>query len=194
MNEKSVISRIFGSEKQVRPQEYLPNVNLWTHENKKVRFYDDLVRNRIVMINFMYSTCQGICPGNTTNLLRVQKLLGDRVGIDIFMYSISLRPEVDTPEKLKEYARSRGIRRGWSLLTGDIDGIDLIRRRLGFYDRNPEIDRDKSQHTGMLRIGNDALRLWTMSATMARPENIVRKLSWVVPAEIAIPTKSEVGR
>jgi protein SCO1/2 len=193
MNEKSIVSRIFGSEKHAQPQGYLPNVNLWTHENKKVRFYDDLVRDRVVMINFMYSTCQGICPGNTTNLLRVQKLLGDRVGTDIFMYSISLRPEVDTPEKLKEYARSRGFRRGWSLLTGDIDDIDLIRRRLGFYDRNPEIDRDKSQHTGMVRIGNDALRLWTMSAAMAKPENIVRKLSWVAPAGTVIPTKSEAG-
>ena len=75
-----------------------PNVTLTTHEGKKVRFYDDLIKDKIVLINFMYVKCEGICPGTTANLLKVQKMLGDRVGRDIFMYSITLKPEEDTPE------------------------------------------------------------------------------------------------
>ena len=71
---------------------YFPNVELTTHEGKKVRFYDDLIKDKIVIINFMYAECKGICPGITANLLKVQKLLGNRIGRDIFMYSITLNP------------------------------------------------------------------------------------------------------
>jgi protein SCO1/2 len=70
---------------------------LTTHEGKKVKFYDDLIKDKIVIINFMYVKCEGTCPGTTANLVKVQKLLGDRVGKDIFMYSITLKPEEDTP-------------------------------------------------------------------------------------------------
>ena len=55
---------------------YFPNVVLWTHENKTVRFYDDLIRGKIVLINFMYATCKGLCPRQTANLVQVQKALG----------------------------------------------------------------------------------------------------------------------
>src|ERR1043165_6126352 len=77
-----------------------PNVALTTHEGKKVKFYDDLLKDKIVIINFMYVKCEGTCPGTTANLVKVQKLLGNRVGKDIFMYSITLKPEEDTPETL----------------------------------------------------------------------------------------------
>src|SRR6476659_11482565 len=64
-----------------------PNVTLTTHEGKKVKFYDDLLKDKIVIINFMYVKCEGTCPGTTANLAKVQKLLSNRVGKDIFMYS-----------------------------------------------------------------------------------------------------------
>src|SRR6185295_2768145 len=83
-----------------------PNVTLTTHEGKRVKFYDDLLKDKIVIINFMYIRCQGTCPGTTANLLKVQKLLGDRVGKDIFMYSITLKPEEDTPKDLNAYAKA----------------------------------------------------------------------------------------
>src|SRR5215831_3096467 len=77
---------------------YFPNVALTTHEGKKVRFYDDLIKDKIVTINFMYADCEGVCPGITANLVNVQRALGERVGRDIFMYSITLKPEHDSPE------------------------------------------------------------------------------------------------
>jgi protein SCO1/2 len=83
---------------------YFPNVELQTQDGKTVRFYDDLIKNKIVTINFFYAKCDGICPAVTANLARVQRIFGDRVGREIFMNSISLKPEVDTPGVLKEYA------------------------------------------------------------------------------------------
>src|SRR5438128_2675657 len=88
---------------------YFPNVLLRTHENKTVRFYDDLVKGKIVLINFMYAKCEGLCPRQTANLVQVQQALGKHVGRDIFMYSITLKPEQDSPQVLQEYARAYGF-------------------------------------------------------------------------------------
>ena len=77
---------------------HLPNVDLVAHTGQRVRFYDDLVKDKKVIINFMYAKCEGICVPVTANLVRVQKLLGDRVGRDIFMYSITLKPAQDSAD------------------------------------------------------------------------------------------------
>ncbi len=90
---------------------YFPNAALRTHEDKSVLFYDDLIAGKFVVINFMYTGCGDICPGMTANLVEVQRLLGDRVGRDIFLYSITLQPELDTPEILRGYAETFGVRR-----------------------------------------------------------------------------------
>src|ERR1700740_158018 len=80
---------------------YFPNVVLRTQDDKPVRFYDDLVKDKAVTINFFFARCEEICPLVMANLAKVQRLLGDRVGRDLFMNSISLKPEQDTPAKLK---------------------------------------------------------------------------------------------
>ena len=156
--------------------DYFPNVTLYTHEGKAVRFYDDLIRGKLVAINMMYAQCEGICPGMTQNLLRVQKHLGDRVGRDVFMYSISLLPEQDTPERLKEYADMHHVGPGWLFLTGARADIETLRYKLGFYDNDPEVDADRSQHTGMVRIGNEALDRWCMAPALAEPESIAQAI------------------
>src|SRR4030095_1683793 len=95
------------SSREKLAKRYFPNFELITHEGKKVHVYDDLIKDKIVVINFMYVKCEGICMPITTNLKRVQKLLGDHIGRDIFMYSITLKPEEDTPARLKQYAVSQ---------------------------------------------------------------------------------------
>ena len=156
--------------------DYFPNVTLYTHEGKAVKFYDDLICGKLVAINMMYAQCEGICPGMTQNLLRVQKHLGDRVGRDVFMYSISLLPEQDTPERLKEYADMHHVKPGWLFLTGARADIETLRYKLGFYDNDPEVDADRSQHTGMVRIGNEALDRWSMAPALAEPESIAQAI------------------
>jgi protein SCO1/2 len=156
-----------------------PNVVLTTHEGKRVRFYDDLVKDKIVLINFMYVKCEGTCPGTTANLAKVQKLLGPRVGRDIFMYSITLKPEEDTPQTLNRYAKAYKAGPGWQFLTGAPKDVELLRRKLGFIDRDPARDAVKSNHIGMLRWGNEPLTLWAGCPGLLAPDKIVKELGLV---------------
>lgn len=166
-----------------------PNVTLTTHEGKKVRFYDDLIKDKIILINFMYVKCDGICPGTTSNLLAVQKMLGDRVGRDIFMYSITLKPEEDTPEVLNHYAKAYKTKPGWLFLTGDPKDVELLRQSLGFIDRDPARDANKSNHIGMLRFGNEPMTLWAGCPSLLGPSKIVKEISLV-----DWPKAEETGR
>ncbi len=153
-----------------------PNVPLRTHTGATVRFYDDLVRGKIVVINMMYADCEGLCPPMTNNLVRVQKLLGNRVGKDIFMYSITLRPEKDTPQDLADYAEMHGVEPGWIFLTGAIQDVERLRYALGFFDPDPAVDKQAARHVGMVRIGNDAFNRWSMAPALAVPEQIVSSI------------------
>ena len=159
-----------------------PNVTLYTHEGQAVTFYDDLIRVKVVAINMMYADCEGICPVTTSNLVRVQALLGARVGRDVFMYSLTLQPEIDTPSRLKEYAAMHGVQPGWVFLTGVRADIEQLRYRLGFFDPNPVVDRAKATHTGMVRIGHDGYDRWTSAAALAKPEQIVATINHVARA------------
>jgi len=159
--------------------EYFSNAVLTTHEGKRVRFYDDLIRGKVVLINMMYAQCDGICPTMTDNLVRVQQLLGPRVGRDVFMYSITLQPEQDKPEDLKIYAAVHGVKPGWLFLTGQPADLRFIRYRLGFYDPDPIIDGDKATHTGAVRIGNDAYERWAMAPALTGPEHILATINHV---------------
>ena len=159
---------------------YFPNVSLETQDGKWVRFYDDLIKDKIVTINFFYAKCDGICPTVTANLAKVQMLLAKHVGRDIFMYSISLKPEQDTPAALKEYAEMFQAKPGWTFLTGKPDDIELLRRSLGFTNLDPKLDQDKSQHIGNVRYGNEPLMLWAACPGMANPEFIAKTVSWMI--------------
>ncbi len=170
--------------KQIDPREmirqrYFPNVVLTTHENKKVRLYDDLVKDKVMLINFMYTSCERLCPRVTQNLVHVQKLLGDRMGRDFFFYSFSLDPKNDTAKVLSDYAAMHKVGPGWSFLTGDPDEIEHLRRILGFTDPDPEQDKDKDSHIGNVRYGNERRQLWGACPGMSQADFIVEALSWV---------------
>ena len=170
--------------KQVSPREvirsrYFPNVVLTTHDNQKVRFYDDLIENKVMLLNFMYASCENLCPRVTQNLVKVQKLLGDRMGKDVFIYSFTLDPAHDTPEVLKAYAEMHHVGPGWTFLTGAPDEMETLRRRLGFTDPDPKFDKDKETHIGNVRYGNEPRLLWGACPGMSHPEFIVESLSWV---------------
>lgn len=156
----------------------IANPVLQTHEGKRVRFYDDLVKGKAVVINFMYSQCNGICPGITENLVKLQQAFGDRLGRDVFILSVSIDPKRDTPAALKEYAESLGAKPGWLFLTGELDDITRLRRSLGVYDPDPAVDADRSQHSGVVVYGNDRLDRWAAMPGLTTPSfmasNILR--------------------
>src|SRR5712692_238002 len=110
---------------------YFPNVMLTTQDGKTVRFYDDLIKDKVVAVNLIYTTCKYNCPLETARLAQVQRMLGDRVGKDIFFYSITIDPKQDTPPALKAYAEKYHAGPGWLFLTGKQEDIDLISKRLG---------------------------------------------------------------
>ena len=152
-----------------------------THEGRTVHFYDDLLKGKIVLINAFYIECDTICPMTTQNLTQVQDLLGSRLGQDIFMYSITLQPQHDTPEALQAYAKVHGVKPGRLLLTGAPADIELLRRRLGFVDSDPAQDSDLKQHIGILRIGNEPVHQWIAKPALLNPEAIVRAVKRTIP-------------
>ena len=156
-----------------------PNVTLTTHEGTEVRFYQDLIKGKIVLINFMYATCTNSCPTFTANLVRVQRLFGNRIGRDVFMYSISLDPEHDTPEVLSQYVKNYSVQPGWTFLTGSTADITTLRRRLGLRDLDPVVDADKSQHIGVVLYGDERFDRWAACPALSEPREIVKYVGLV---------------
>ena len=159
-------------------QQHLPNIPLVTHEGKDVRFYDDLVRDKVVMLNFFYALCGDVCPAVSANLAEVQKLLGDQVGRDVFMYSFTLKPEADDVFAINTYRDSYGAGPGWTFLTGKPEDMELLRRSIGFTDPNPLVDQDTTQHIGNIRYGNEPMMLWGACPGMANPSFIAESIVW----------------
>ena len=155
-----------------------PNPLLVTHTGQRLRFYDDIVKgNKAVLFNMMYASCRNICPPSTASLLQVQRLLGDRVGRDIMFYSLTLQPDLDRPADLQAYAKRYGVGPGWTFLTGARKDIDAIRRKLGFVSLDPAVDADLAQHTGMIRIGNQARDRWSMMPSQLPPARLARSIA-----------------
>jgi protein SCO1/2 len=161
---------------------YYSNGVFQTHEGKRVRFYDDLIKGKISIINFMYASCDKLCPRSTACLAKVQDLLGDRLGRDMFMYSFTLKPEMDTPEKLAAYAKANGARKGWYFLTGDEYDLTSIRFKLFRLD-DPMLDFSVDIHASMLRIINDNNNRWTSWVLPDPPQLIREVISWVDPTK-----------
>lgn len=164
-------------------QQHLPNLPVISHEGKRMLFYDDLMKNKAVTINFFYAHCDEICPLVTANLARVQKLLGNQVGRDIHMYSFTLQPEVDTVEVIRDYRHKFGAGPGWTFFTAKPEDIEKLRRAIGFAYPDPAIDKDKTQHIGNVRYGNEPLMLWSACPGMAKADWIAETFEWMVHPE-----------
>jgi protein SCO1/2 len=152
---------------------YFPNISLVNQDGKTLRFYDDMIKGKVVAINFMYATCHDACPLETAKLRQVQEALGDRVGKDIFMYSISITPEHDTPATLKAYMEKFNVGPGWQFFTGKEADITLLRKKLGLYYGEAE---EKSEgHTLSMIVGNEATGRWIKRSTFDNP-NVMAKV------------------
>jgi protein SCO1/2 len=145
---------------------YFPNVVLTDQDGKKHRFYDDLLKGKIVTINFIYTNCKDVCPSDTAQLSRVQALLGDRVGRDMHMYSITVDPAHDTPKVLKTYMHTFGVGPGWLFLTGRKSDIELIEKKLAMrvLDPGKKLDHDTS-----VMVANEATGQWVKRSIFDDP-------------------------
>lgn len=145
--------------------DYFPNVTLTTQDGKQVKFYDDLLKGKIVAIDLIYTQCKDSCPLETARLRQVQRMLGDRVGKDIFFYSISIDPKHDTPQVLHDYAEMYNAGPGWYFLTGKEEDITEISKKLGLYSA----DWGRDGHTPSLMVGNVATGQWMRQAATDNP-------------------------
>ena len=181
MDRRSMLSRVFKPSPYSQGAAKFTNAVLRTQDNKEVRFYDDLIKGKQCVINLMYAECHGACPLVTTVMKRTYRDLKDRMGKDVFFYSISVKPQDDTPVALKHYAQMRNADLpGWYFLTGEPYDIETIRFRL-FNMGHPGIDLDFAMHSGTFRIINDATNYWGHAEAFASQENILQRISWADP-------------
>ena len=141
----------------------IPDIAVYDQDGKKMSFYSDLVKGKTVAINFIFTSCTTICPPLTATFRKVQQDLGDRVGRDVRLISISVDPMTDVPERLKSFSAKFGAQPGWSFVTGNKADIDHLLRALG------ASAGDKNDHTPMILVGNDSARYWTRTYGLAKP-------------------------
>jgi len=178
MERRDLLTRVFEPHPASPGAARYTNAVLRTQNNEAVKFYDDLIRGKQCVVNFMYAECHGSCPAVTQTLKTIYRELKDRMGKDLFFYSITIKPEDDTPAALKHYAEMRNVDLpGWYFLTGDSNDLKTIRYRLFNMD-HPGLDSDLALHSGYLRIINDARNSWGMAQAFATNKNILTRIAW----------------
>ena len=155
-------------------QKYFTDIELINQNGEKMRFYTDLLKGKTVIIDSFFATCQGSCLPMNRNLEKVQEALGDRLGKDAHIISISVDPTVDTPTALQAYAKKLNARRGWYFLTGDKASVEFVLKKLGQF-----VD-DKNDHLNIFIIGNERTGLWKKAFGLAKSEDLMKVVESVI--------------
>jgi protein SCO1/2 len=161
---------------QVEPsaaQKYFTDVELLNQDGKKMRFYSDLLKGHTVVIITFFTTCTGVCPPMNRNMARIQEALGDRLGRQVNLISITVDPVTDTPARLQEYAAKFHARPGWYFITGTQENISFALKKLGQYVV------DKNDHNSIMIIGNEATGLWKKAFALAQAEELIKTVQGV---------------
>jgi protein SCO1/2 len=158
-------SHTLMAKESVWGSDYFPNYVLTDHNGKEQRFFDDLIEDKVVIINFIYTTCPDVCPMETAQMGQISRILGDRVGDDVHFITITIDPETDTPAVLKDY-RDR-FRANWPFYTGDKDQIIDIRRKLGLFVE--DIGGGENNHNVNMIIGNQKTGRWMKRTPFENP-------------------------
>jgi len=159
---------------QTPAHKYFTDVVLVNQNGEKMRLYSDLLQGKVVIINSFFATCQGSCLPMNRNLEKVQQALGEHVGNDVHIVSISVDPTVDTPASLKEYAKKLHARPGWYFLTGDKQNVDFALNKLG------QFVSDKNDHLNIFIIGNERTGLWKKAFGLAQSDELVKVVESVL--------------
>ena len=159
-----------NAQSQRRGADYFPNLPVVTQDGKTLKFYDDVIKDKIVLVSFIYTNCPDICPLTTARIAQVEDELGEMVGRDIFFISMTVDPERDTPERLKEFATAFDAGPGWLFLTGKPEDIRAINYKLG--DRS----RKLSEHRNEIVLGNDTTGEWARDTVFGDLTRLVRTI------------------
>ena len=148
----------------------LPDVIVQDQNGKSVNFYTDLVKGKVVAVNFVFTTCTAICPSLTATFRRVQQQLTEQK-VPAQLISVSVDPSTDTPERLQEFATKFKAEPGWTFVTGNTSDIDSILKGFGVSVAN------KNDHTPMVLIGNDEAGYWTRAYGLSSPTALVKLIA-----------------
>lgn len=158
----------------------IPDVELLDQDGRKVRFYTDLVRDRLVAINFIFTTCTTICPPLGATFARVQKELGERAGRDVSFVSISVDPVTDTPERLKAWGAKFNAGPGWMFVTGNKPQVSELLRAFGAASATPQ------DHSPTILIVDDARGQWTRTYGLAPPSQLVKLINDAISGKLDV--------
>jgi protein SCO1/2 len=151
----------------------LPDVELLDQDGRRVRFKSDVVGNRLVVIDLIYTTCPVVCPILSATFASLQDMLGDRLGRDVLLVSISVDPLTDIPTRLKAYANKWGAKPGWVFLTGEKRKVDTVLRGLNAYAA------DFTNHPSTILVGDGLRDDWTRFYGFPTPERVHAALNEV---------------
>jgi hypothetical protein len=151
----------------------IPDVEVLNQEGRRVRFYSDLIKGKVVVISFFFTSCTFTCPMQGRGLARLQERLAKRVGSDVFFVSVSRDPETDTPERVKQWAADYGVGPGWTLVTGEKGVMTKLVR--DFTGDSP----GREMHAPILLIGNDRTGVWTEAAGLSSLDALVKVIDRV---------------
>lgn len=149
----------------------LPDAELLDQDGRKVRFYSDLIKGRVVILSFFFTSCEYVCALQGGNFSQLQQKLGDRLGRDVHLILVTRDPAVDTPQRLKAWSKRYGVRPGWTLLTGRPEEVDKVIAALTG-DRIGQVEA----HSSGIYLGNDASRLWTYASGLTPADTLVKSL------------------
>ncbi|HEY0781767.1 MAG TPA: SCO family protein [Thermoanaerobaculia bacterium] len=160
--------------RQASARHYFGDVPLIDQDGRTHRLYSDLLADHTVVIDAFFASCTGSCPVMGATLARLQGEIGDRLGKDVYLLSISVDPETDTPAKLKEYAARLGAKPGWLFLTGSKENVDLALGKLG------QRVQKREDHSNVLLVGNDKTGLWKKVFGLADPQDVAAAVKSVL--------------
>jgi len=159
-------------------RDYFPDLVLRTQDDERVRLYTDLLAGKTVLVHFFYGDGRdGLCPAVTANLVQLQRLLGERCGRDVFMYSFTLAPEA--PARLRSYRAAYPITAGWTFLSGSAEDLALCRARFGVADPDPVLDREPARHVNVVLLGNEPHERWLALPALSSPGALLEQLDRV---------------
>jgi cytochrome oxidase Cu insertion factor (SCO1/SenC/PrrC family) len=148
----------------------IPDVTVQDQDGKSLNFYTDLVKGKVVAINFVFTTCTTICPPLTATFRRVQQQLAEQKS-KAQLISISVDPAVDTPERLRDFAAKFKAEPGWTFVTGNTSDINSLLQQLGVAVTN------KNDHTPMILVGNEQAGYWTRAYGLSSPTSLVKLIT-----------------
>src|ERR1044072_9005955 len=158
-----------------RGPDFLPNLPVTDQDGRQLRFYDDLIKDKIVVIMFIYPSCTDICPITTARMTQIEDELGDTLGRDIFIISLTVDPANDTPQRLKAYSKAFGTGPAWTFVTGKPEDIRAINYRLG------ERSKVLSDHRNEIVLGNDVTGEWQRDNVMGELKRVATSIREMDP-------------